>query len=287
MNVRILKAYAVCVLLGSAAFAQKPKVEVTSLLGRALTSLPDTDGSIHAAEQKLAADPKNPALIVALSKAHAAKRQYLEAVAVCTRGLAVVPNNADIYLEKGHRELGLRKFEAAKTDLTKAVELNPRQLDSYYHLGLAYYFTRHFDKAAESFGRALELAKTSDSTIDCSNWAYVSLRRDGKTQAASRVLARITPEVTNTEPHLFFYLQLLHFYQGKISEEQILPPKPLHPDDTEAELSFDTISYGVGNSYLINKNPAKAREYFKRVVTGFAWNSWGFIGSEIELSRNE
>jgi hypothetical protein len=55
MNLRLLKASALSVLLAFSALAQKP--EVTSLLGRTLTSLPDTDGAIHAAEQKLAADP--------------------------------------------------------------------------------------------------------------------------------------------------------------------------------------------------------------------------------------
>ena len=287
MILRKARVSAVCFLVVSTAVAQKPQVEVTSPLGRDLMSLPDSDGAIHAAEEKLKADPKNPALVVALSKAYAAKRQYQEAVAVCTRGLTLAPNNADIYLEKGHRELGLRKFEAAKADLTRAVELNPKQPDSYYHLGLANYFLRHFDKASEAFGHALEIAKTPDSVIDCSNWAYVSLRRAGKKEAAGRVLARITPDIVNTEPHLFFYLQLLHFYQGKLTEEQVLPPRPTGPDDIEGELSFDTINYGVGNWYLYNHDAAKAREHFKKVVAGYAWNSWGFIGSEIELSRNE
>jgi tetratricopeptide (TPR) repeat protein len=269
------------------ALAHTAQVETKSLLGRELMSLSDTDGVIHKAEEKLATDPNNPTLIVALSKAYAARRQYQEAVAVCTRGLTVAPNNPDILLEKGHRELGLRKFEAAKADLTLAVEYNPKQLDSYYHLGLAHYFLRHFDKASEAFGHALVLARTPDSVIDCSNWAYVSLRRAGKTEAASRVLARITPDVVNTEPHLYFYLQLLHFYQGKVTEDQILPAKPSGPDDIEGELSYDTINYGVGNWYLYNHEPAKAREHFKKVVAGYAWNAWGFIGSEIELSRNE
>jgi tetratricopeptide (TPR) repeat protein len=285
MILRKFSHASVALLLAAVLSAQS--VEVTSLLGRPLYGLPDTDGAIKAAQEKLAADPKNSALVLALSKAYAAKRDYKQAVATCARGLTVNPKDADLYLEKGHRELGLRKFEAAKADLTRAVELNPKQLQGYYHLGLAYYFMRHFDKAAENFGHALDLAKSPDEVIDCSNWRYVALRRAGQTDAAARVLARITPNVKNTEPHLFFYLQLLHFYQGKLSEAQVLPPKPAGPDDIEGELSFNTINYGVGNWFFYNNEPAKAREHFKEVVKGSAWNSWGFIGSEIELSRNE
>ncbi len=258
--------------------------EVTSLLGRKLYALPD-DGSIAAAQQKMA-DPKNVTLVLALSHAQAGRRQYKEAVATCTSGLTFAPDNADLLLERGHRELGLREFEQARADLEHAVAINPKQLDEYYHLGLAHYFLRQFSEAADSFQRGLNLAQNNDSVIDCSNWLYVSLRRAGKKDEAARVLARITPDVTNKEPHLLFYLKLLRFYQGAMPEDQIKPPKPTTPNDIEAELSFDTVSYGLGNWHLYNNDPRRARELFEPVVTGSAWNAWGFIGSEVELAKN-
>jgi hypothetical protein len=89
------------------------------------------------------------------------------------------------------------------------------------------------------------------ATTDCSNWLYVSLRRAGKEQEAAQVLTRITPEVTNTEPHLYFYLRLLRFYQGQLTTEAVLPPPPAGPEDLEGELAFDTVSYGIGNCVSI------------------------------------
>jgi tetratricopeptide (TPR) repeat protein len=259
--------------------------ETTSLLGRKLYALPDDDSSIAAAQKSLAADPKNVALILKLSKAQAGKRQYREAIATCTTGLQLAPENPDLYVERGHRELGLRKFKAGEADLSRAVTLAPENLDAQYHLGMAHYFLREFAPAAASFGRSMDLAKTNDSLIDGANWTYVSFRRAGNTEAAARVLARITPEVKNKEPHLYFYLRLLHFYQGSLPESELLPPKPSDPSDVEGELSFNTINYGVGNWYLYAKqNRPHAREFFERVVKGSAWNSWGFIGSELELA---
>jgi hypothetical protein len=64
-----------------AARASGPAFEVTSALGRRLYALPD-DESVTAARKKLAADPKNVALVLALSKAEAGRRQYKEAVHV-------------------------------------------------------------------------------------------------------------------------------------------------------------------------------------------------------------
>jgi tetratricopeptide (TPR) repeat protein len=261
-------------------------VEVTSALGRKLYSLPDDD-SVRSARTKLAADPKNVALVLALSKAEAGRRQYKEAVAICTKGLSAASQNADLYVERGHRELGLREFRQAMQDLKRATVLAPNNLDAHYHLGLAHYFLGEFSAAATSFEAARALAKNNDSLIDCSNWLYVSLRRAGQEARATEALARITPEVTNTEPHLYFYLRLLHFYQGKLAEREVLPPPPAKPDDVEGELSFNTVSYGVGNWHLYHHETSQAMDLFKEVVKGEAWNSWGFIGSEVELARSK
>jgi tetratricopeptide (TPR) repeat protein len=261
-------------------------VELTSGLSRKLYALPD-DKAIADARKSLAADPKKVSLVLQLAHAQAARRQYREAVATATTGLAFAPNSAELYLERGHRELGLREFKAAMKDLEQATRLAPELLDAHYHLGLAHYFSGEFDAAAASFDRARSLAKNDDSLIDCSNWLYVSLRRAGKEQQAEQVLARITPEVKNTEPHLYFYLRLLHFYQGKLTAEAVLPPPPAGPDDLEGELSFDTVSYGVGNWRFYHHNNSGAMELFRNVVKGEAWNSWGFIGSELELLHGE
>jgi tetratricopeptide (TPR) repeat protein len=266
--------------------ARHGKLELTSGLGRKLYSLSD-DESIIAARKNLAADPKSVERVLQLSKAEAGRRQYREAVATSTAGLAFAPKNADLYLERGHRELGLREFKAAINDLEQATRLAPEMLDAYYHLGLAHYFLGEFDKAAVSFDKARALAKSNDSLIDCSNWLYVSLRRAGKEQGAAQVLTRITPEVKNTEPHLYFYLRLLHFYQGQLTAEAVLPPPRAGPDDLEGELAFDTVCYGVGNWHLYHHDRSEAVGLFRNVVKGEAWNSWGFIGSEVELLRAE
>jgi Flp pilus assembly protein TadD len=261
----------------------EPSLQVTSALGRKLYSLPDDD-SVTAARKKLAADPKNVELVLALSKAQAGRRQYKEAIATCTEGLSIAPNNADLYVERGHRELGLRQFAPAMHDLKTATELAPQNLDAFYHLGLSHYFMGEFGAAAASFDAARALAKNNDSLIDASNWLYVSLRRAGDEAKASEVLTRITPDVKNTEPHLFFYLSLLHFYQGKVTENEILPP-PAKPNDVEAELRFNTVRYGVGNWHLYHHETPQAVTLFNEVVKGEAWNSWGFIGSEVDMAR--
>ena len=272
------------VLSSPALFAQtQGALEVTSLLGQKLYAQTD-DAATAAAKSKLSSTSSLAADYLALSKAEASRRQYQEAVKTDTEALAAYPENADLLLERGHRELGLREFAAAQKDLQHAVTIDPTKLDSHYHLGLAFYFEGRFEDAALHFRHARDLATTDDSLIDCSNWLYVALRRAGKQKEASEVLTRITPAVHNTEPHLAFYLSLLRFYQGQRTEQQILPAKPA-PGDSEAELSYNTIHYGIGNWHLYNGDKPAAYPYFEKVVAGSAWNSWGFVGSETELAR--
>ena len=280
----LLAVFGLAASLQSQSGTAQGAFEVTSGLGRKLYALAD-DEKVIAARKSLAEDPKNVERVLELSKAEAARRQYREAVTATTAGLAFAPKNADLYLERGHRELGLREFKPAMNDLEQATKLAPDMLDAHYHLGLAHYFSGEFEAAATSFDRARALAKNDDSLIDCTNWFYVSLRRAGKEKEAEQALARITPQVKNTEPHLYFYLRLLRFYQGQLTADAVLPPPPAGPDDLEGELAFDTVSYGVGNWRVYHHQRADAVGLFKNVVKGEAWNAWGFIGSELELVR--
>jgi tetratricopeptide (TPR) repeat protein len=273
-------------LLAALASAQPgPILEVTSPLGAKFYSLADDKHVVAAAETALAADPQNPDLFVKLSQAHAAVWQEREAVAACTRGLAIAPRNASLLIERGHRELPLREFQKARADLSLGAEIDPQRMDAYYHLGLAHYFLREFSEAAEPFRRAVELAPNTDERINSTNWLYAALRRANRPADAAKAAAVITPEMTNTEPHTLHYLNLVRLFQGRKTEAEIVPPEPPRDgSDTEAELRFDTVVYGVGNWHLYNGEPAQAQTAFRRVLQGKVWITWGFVGAECEVA---
>jgi tetratricopeptide (TPR) repeat protein len=260
-------------------------LQVTSPLGTKFYSIADEKGVVAEAQKALAADPKSPALLLKLAQAHAAVWQDREAVEACTRGLAVDPDNADLLTERGHRELPLREFQKARADLSQAAKLNPKNMAAYYHLGLAHYFLGEFAASAEAFRSAVETAPNTDERINSTNWLYAALRRDGRKEDAAKAAAVITPEMQNKEPHTLHYLNLVRLFQGRMTETEVVPPEPPRDgSDTEAELRFDTVAYGVGNWHLYNGEPAKAQEYFKKVLQGKVWITWGFVGSEREMA---
>jgi hypothetical protein len=148
-------------------------------------------------------------------------------------------------------------------------------------------FPGEFSPAADAFRQAVETAPNTDEIINSTNWLYAALRRPGRAAEAAKALEAVPPDMTNKEPHTKFYLNLVHFFQGRMSEADALPPEPPAGNtDQEVELPFDTVTYGIGNWYLYNGNIAKAQEYFRRVLRGHVWITWGFVGSETELLRN-
>lgn len=269
------------------AFAQT-KPEITSRLGRKFSSLPDSKGAVATAQKNLAADPKNPALLLKLAQAQISVWEDKEAIETLTRALAISPQNSDLLTERGHRYLPMRDFVKARADLKRSVAMNPKDNAGYYHLGLSHYFLNEFSEAADAFGHAVETAPNTDERINATNWFYAALRRAGKTEEAKKALEAVPASMTNESPHTKFYLNLVRFFQGKMSEAEALPPEPAADNtDQEVELPFDTVAYGIGNWYLYNGNPAKAQEYFRRVMKGHVWVTWGFIGSELELAKKK
>ena len=273
-------------IFACAAAIEAQTLQVTSLLGTKFYSLADDKGTVAAAQKALAADPKNPDLLNTLAQAQIAVWQDREAAATLTRALAASPDNAALLTERGHRELPLREFAQARADLARSAAIDPKRMDTFYHLGLSHYFLGEFAQAAEAFRRAVDLAPNTDERINSTNWLYASLRRAGRAEDAAKAAAAITPDMKNTADHTLFYLNLVRFFQGALPESQALPPEPAAGNtDTEAELKFDTVGYGIGNWHLYNHDSAKAQDYFRRVVKGHVWVTWGYIGSEVELAR--
>lgn len=51
------------------------------------------------------------------------------------------------------------------------------------------------------------------------------------------------------------------------------------------DVAVATLSYGVGNWYLLRRDTTRARQWFERSVQSGGWPGFGFIISEIELRR--
>ncbi len=249
-------------------------VQYRSPAGVEYLSQPDT-GAVARAESALATDPQNVELILALGLAHAGVRQYREAIAVFTRGIALQPDNAILYRWRGHRYLSTREFDRARADLERGLALDSLCYGCLYHLGIVRFVLGDFSPAAAVFARALPLAPNEGEFAGSVDWLWMSLSRAGHPDEAQQVLDRHAGSVTAPNA----YARRILLYRGEIGPEEVVTAA-----DTGA-VEVATRSYGVGNWYLLHGDMARAREWFERSVASGGWPAFGFIASEAELRR--
>jgi tetratricopeptide (TPR) repeat protein len=234
-------------------------------------------GAIARADSALAADPRNIDRIIALGVAQSGARQFREAIQTFTRGLAIAPNDPMLYRWRGHRYLSTRQFDKAMTDLTHGYQLDSTNYGVLYHMGIVRFVKGDFAGAADAFMRAQPRAPDAGELAGSTDWLWMSLMRAGRTAEARAMLARRPDSLPVASTYA--YARRLQLYRGEITPEQVFTPA-----DT-GDVQVATLSYGLGNWYLVNGDTARAREYFERSIRSGGWPAFGFIVSEVELGR--
>ncbi|HZY40403.1 MAG TPA: tetratricopeptide repeat protein [Anaerolineae bacterium] len=230
-------------------------------------------GAIARAESALVADPRNIDRIVQLGVAQSGARQFREAIETFTRGLAIAPNNALLLRWRGHRYLSVREFDRAMDDLTRGSRLDSTIYGIWYHLGIVRYSRGDFAGAAAAFTRAQPRAPDAGELTGATDWLWMSLMRAGRGADARAMLARRPDSLAATNA----YARRLKLYRGEIGPDDVMTPS-----DT-ADVQVATLSYGIGNWYLVRGDTARARTWFERSISSGGWPAFGFIISEIEL----
>jgi tetratricopeptide (TPR) repeat protein len=242
--------------------------------GGVYVSQADT-GAVARAEAALAADPDNVELILALGLAQSGIRRYREAIATFSRGIELAPDNAVLYRWRGHRYLSVREFDRARDDLERGLQLDPDCYGCLYHLGIVTFVAGDFAGAAAAFQRGLPLAPNAGETAGSIDWTWMSLMRAGRAADAKAWLEGNADSL----PVENAYTRRLRLYRGEIGPGEVLPP-----GETD-DVNVATLSYGVGNWYVIRGDTARAREWFGRAVASGGWPAFGFIVAEAELGR--
>ncbi|HEY5826256.1 MAG TPA: tetratricopeptide repeat protein [Cyclobacteriaceae bacterium] len=227
--------------------------------------------------------------------------QYDSAVKIFSEGISKYPKSYRLYRHRGHRYITLRDFDNGVNDLKKAsdlmkgspIEIEPdgapnklniplsnTQFNVWYHLGLAYYLKGDFAKAEQAYLECLKVSDNDDLITATVDWLYMTYQRENKKEEAKKLLERINDQMTIVENDSYF--NRLKMYQGKLKPEEVLV---VSDNVDDADLSLATQGYGVGNWYLYNGDPAKAKEIFEKVTDGKHFAAFGFIAAETELSR--
>jgi tetratricopeptide (TPR) repeat protein len=258
----------------AAATAGGQSVQYRSPAGVEYKSQPDT-GAVARAERALASDPRNVERFIQLGVAQSGVRQFREAIQTFTRGLAIAPNDPMLYRWRGHRYLSVRDFDHAMADLTRGFHLDSTNYGVLYHLGIVRFARGDFAGAADAFKRAQPHAPDAGELAGATDWLWMSLSRAGRKSEATAMLARHPDSL----PTNVAYAQRLRLYRGQIGPDAVITPA-----DT-GDVAVATLSYGIGNWYLVRGDTVRARSWFDRSIRSGGWPGFGFIMSEVELRR--
>jgi tetratricopeptide (TPR) repeat protein len=259
---------------GAAAPAGGQSVQYRSPAGVEYRSQPDT-GAVARAASALAADPRNIERIIQLGVAQSGVRQFREAIETFSRGLAIAPDHPMLYRWRGHRYLSVRELGRAMDDLTRGNRLDSTNYGVLYHLGIVRYARGDFSGAADAFARAQPRAPDAGELAGATDWLWMSLQRANRPIEARAMLDRRPDSLPITNA----YSQRLRLYRGETGPDQVFTAA-----DT-GDVAVATLSYGIGNWYLVRGDTVRARDWFERSVRSGGWPAFGFIISEIELRR--
>jgi tetratricopeptide (TPR) repeat protein len=263
-----------CAGLASAAHAQS--VQYRSPAGVSYRALSDTARVVEA-RTALEAEPTSTTKRIALATAHAGSRQFREAIATLTAGLARTPGDVMLLRWRGHRYISVREFAKARADLTRGFALDSTNYGILFHLGVLNFIEGDFRGAAEMFTRAQPLAPDGGERAGSTDWLWMSLSRDGRRAAADAMLAR-RPDTLPAPPG-YAYVSRLRLYRGEVT-----PATLFTPSDT-ADVQVATLNFGLGNWLLVQGDTIAARAAFERAIASGGWPGFGFIAAEAELAR--
>jgi tetratricopeptide (TPR) repeat protein len=223
--------------------------------------------------------------------------RYREAVGAFTRGIERHPNDARLYRHRGHRLVTLRLLDRAVGDLTKAAELvagEPDEIEPdglpnaagiplstlhfniWYHLGLAHYLRGDFPRAEAAYSSCLEVSRNPDLQVATRYWLYLTLRRQGKADAARKLLNGVTPTMEIIENDSYHRLLLL--FKGDLAADSVLAAGA---DDA---LQNATVGYGVARWYADQGRDGDAGATIERVLAGSQWAAFGYIAAEADAA---
>lgn len=288
----------------AAAAEQNAEVEAISLSGRRLLRpvfppevAEQRERELAAARAELEANPGSADALIWVGRRLAYLGRYREAIETFTAGVNRFPRDARFLRHRGHRYITVREFGRAIADLDRAARLmrgKPDQIEPdglpnarnipvsslksniCYHLGLAWYLKGEFERALPVFQRCAIEASNPDRLVSVAHWLYMTYRRLGRQKEAEHVLEPVSSGLDVVEN--FAYHKLLLMYRGEIAVEELLAERMSGNDRP-------TMLYGIGNWYLYNGQPDRAREIFRQVVEDANWAAFGSIAAEAELVR--
>lgn len=117
----------------------------------------DYDGTIKLLTEAIALNPNFALTYNNRGNAYQGLKQYDRAIADYDKAIALKPNYAFAYNNRGNAYAKFKQYNRAIADYDKAIELKPEYAEAYFIRGIAYRNLKQYARAVQDFGKVLEL----------------------------------------------------------------------------------------------------------------------------------
>ncbi|UJP65645.1 tetratricopeptide repeat protein [Mongoliitalea daihaiensis] len=229
--------------------------------------------------------------------------RYDLAIKTFSKAIKDFPEAYEPLRHRGHRYISIRKLDEAIVDFEKAarlmegipiqleedglpnalnIPLSSVQFNVWYHLGLAHYLKADYEKALLAYEQCMQVSDNDDLIVATLDWYYMTLVKLNRLEDANQAISIVHSDMNIIENDAYY--KRIQMYQGKLS------PSDLMSRDTAADdqgLQYVTQGYGLGNYYLALGDTLMAKSIFQQVLDTGYWSAFGYIASEMELTKLE
>ena len=125
--------------------------------GNSATANGNFQQAVHDYTQVIALNPNHAGTYVNRGSAYANLKDYSSAIRDYTQAIALNPNDAMAYDNRGNAYSELKDHSSAIRDYTQAIALNPNDAQAYYNRGTAYGYLKDYSSSIRDFTQAIAL----------------------------------------------------------------------------------------------------------------------------------
>ena len=242
-----------------------------------VASVPDDENTKNA-RRRLAKNPDDFDLVVALGDALAFQMRYHEALECFERATQMRPDDYKTRRKRAGRYLSTLNLDKAEVEFEWCVAHADEKLDPLYMLACCNYCKGEYQKAKTAFDECIDLAKDNgDMYVAALYWAVACAVQTG--QDISDDMAKFSFDIQIG--HHTGYLQSLKLFAGKKFAECDTIPK-------EDELQLCIFTYGVHLFYKHKQNAPLADAFLADTLKlDTYFSAFAYLGAYTEYMREK